>query len=196
MTNDRVKFISVNYLKEYSPLAKNIDDDLLVPFIYRSQDINLQTILGSDFFERLKEGVINNNLNQDEEDLIRNYIQNMVAEWTIYYCLPTLNFKMTNKSVTQDRSEFGDPSGLDDIKYLRQNVRDMSEFYSKRLVKFLVDYGNELFPEYRQTNSKENLNRNSKSYFNGIYIPKRGPQGFVRRSWNEPYEGDDYCDYC
>jgi hypothetical protein len=196
MTNDRVKFISTTFLKEYSPLSKNIDDDLLIPFIYRSQDINLQTILGSDFFDRLKEGVINNDLNSDEENLIRNYIQNMVAEWTIYYSLPTLNFKLTNKSVTQDRSEFGDPSGLDEIKYLRQNVRDMAEFYSKRLVKYLVDYGTQLFPEYRQTNSKENLNRNSKSYFNGIYIPKRGPQDFVSRSYNDPTEGDDYCYDC
>jgi len=186
----RVKFISTTFLKEHSTLSRNIDDDILIPYIYRAQDINLQQILGTTFYDRLKDGIINNNLNSDEENLIRDYIQNMIVEWTIYYALPNINFKYTNKSVTQDSSEFGQSSTLDDVKYLRQNVRDMAEFYSKRLNKYLCDYGQQLFPEYASPDSKENLRKKSRSYFNGIYIPRRGGQDFVKNSWNEPYEGD------
>jgi len=190
---NRVKFISTDFLKEYSPLARNIDDDILIPYIYKAQDINIQQILGADFYNRLKDGIINNNLNTDEESLIRDYIQNAVVEWTLYYALPNINYKYTNKSVTQDSSEFGQPSALDEIKYLRQNVRDMAEFYSKRLTKYLCDFGDQLFPQYAQENAKSNLPKKSKPYFNGVYIPRKGGQDFVRDSWNEPYEGDDSC---
>lgn len=193
MINDQVQFIDTDFLKEYSPLARNIDDDILVPSILKSQDINLQTILGSDFYERLKNGVINNDLNTDEENLIRDYIQMMLVEWTVYYTLPYLNFKLTNKSITQDSSEFGQPSGLDEVKYLRQNVRDVAEFYTKRLAKYLCDYGDQLFPIYRLNNSKENVNKKSKAYFNGVYVPRRKGTDFVKNSWNEPYEGEDSC---
>jgi hypothetical protein len=90
-------------------MSRNIDDDILIPYIYRAQDINLQQILGTTFYQRLEDGVINNNLNSDEENLLRNYIQNMLVEWTTYYAIPNINMKFTNKSVTQDSSEFGTP---------------------------------------------------------------------------------------
>ena len=32
----------------------------------------------------------------------------------------------------------------------------------------------DLFPEYENPTDKENLHKNSKSYFSGIYIPRRG----------------------
>lgn len=189
---NRVKFISIDFLKEYSPLARNIDEDILIPYVYKAQDINLQQLLGSTFYTRLKAGVVANDLNADEEALIRDYIQNMLVEWTLYYALPNINYKYTNKSVTQDSSEFGTPSALEEVKYLRQNVRDMAEFYSKRLSKFLCDNGNRLFPEYAQESSTANLPKKNRSYFSGVYVPRLKGTNFVRKSWNEPFEGDDY----
>ena len=174
----RVKFISTTFLKEHSTMSRNIDDDILIPHIYRAQDINLQQILGTTFYERLEDGVINNNLNSDEENLLRNYIQNMLVEWTTYYAIPNINMKFTNKSVTQDSSEFGTPSSLDDIKYLRQNVRDMAEFYSNRLTTYMCDFGSTLFPTYANPNSNENLEASGRAYFNGVFIPNRTPSDY------------------
>lgn len=189
----RVKFISTTFLKEHSTLSRNIDDDILIPFIYRAQDINLQQILGTTFYNRLEQGVINNDLNSDEESLLRNYIQQLLVEWTTYYAIPNINMKFTNKSVTQDSSEFGTPSTLDDIKYLRQNVRDMAEFYSKRLTTYMCDFGNQLFPQYANPDSNENLEASGRAYFNGIYIPNRTPNTYGIRVYDDP---SDDCPNC
>jgi hypothetical protein len=167
----KVKFISTTYLKENTTIQDNVDDNILVPFIYKAQDTHLQQILGTTFYNTLKNGIASGTTNSDEESLIRDYIQPMVCEWTLYEALPHINYKLTNKAVSQENSEFSQASSLDDIKYLRSSVRDMAEFYTKRLTKYLCDYSN-LFPTYMTPDAKENLAKSSKSYFSGIYIPK------------------------
>jgi hypothetical protein len=189
----RVKFISTPFLKEHSTLSRNIDDDILIPFIYRSQDINLQQLLGTTFYDRLKAGVVAGNLNTNEENFIRDYVQPMLVEWTVYYALPNINMKYTNKSVTQDSSEFGNPSTLEEVKYLRQNVRDMAEFMSKRLSQFLCDFGDAQFPQYANPDSNENISSNGRAYFSGVYVPNRTGDQFGFRSYNDP---SDDCPNC
>lgn len=185
---NKVKFISTTYLKENTSIENNVDDDKLVPYIYKVQDIYLQQSLGTTFYDDLKDKIANNNLNSDETDLIRKYIQPMVAEYVVYEALPHLNFKMTNKAISQENSEFSQPSALDVIKYLRDNVRNMAEFYNKRLVKFLCDKS-ELFEKYRNPDADENLEKTSRVYRGGIFIPSRKPRNI--RTYNDP--SDDCC---
>jgi hypothetical protein len=51
---------------------------------------------------------------------------------------------------------------------MRQTIRDLAEFYLRRLNQYLCDYGY-LFPEYQNPEPYENLVANSKSYFGGVY---------------------------
>ena len=168
----KVKFISVTYLKENTTIEDNVDDNKLVPFIYKSQDTHIQQALGSAFYNHLKDAIINNTLNGDEDTLLRDYIQPCLSEFVLYEAMPFLNFKMTNKAVSQENSEFSTSSTLDDIKYLRQSVRDLAEFYLERLQKHLCDYST-LFPIYSNPGTDENLESSNKSYFNGVYLPKK-----------------------
>jgi len=92
---------------------------------------------------------------------------------------------MTNKAVSTQSSEFSQPSTLEDIKYLRQSIRDLAEFLTKRLTKYLCD-NQSLFPEYQNPDTPENLPKNSRVYTSGVYIPRKGPKGIP--TWDEPYE--------
>jgi hypothetical protein len=184
---NKVKFISVKYFKSNTTVQGNVDDDIILPFIYRAQDIDLQQVLGTTFYNRLKEAVINNDLNADEENLLRTYIQPMLVDYSLYYLIPHISYKFTNKAVSQQNSEFSNPSDLSDIKYIRQSVLDMAEFYKTRLVKYLCDYSN-LFAEYNNPDDKENLSKSGKSYFNGLYIPKRDGSDTGLRTYNDPSE--------
>jgi len=188
-----VYFITTTYLREKTPLQENIDEDLIVPFIQQSQDLELQSILGESFYDTLKNGVVNNTLNNDEDYLMRNFIQPMLAQWTFYKVYPHLLAKTTNKSISKERSEYSDPVGLDELKYMRSAIRDTAEFYSKRLQKYLNDFSN-LFPTYASPNSLDNMPRRKDNYFTGIYVPLLNRTSF--RSYNERYYGDDSCFGC
>ncbi len=181
----KVKFISITYLKENTTIEDNVDDDKLTPYIYKAQDTHIQQALGSTFYSHLKDAIVNSTLTSDEEVLLRDYIQPCLAEFVLYEVMPFLNFKMTNKAISQENSEFSTSSTLDDLKYLRQTVRDLAEFYLERLIKHLCDYS-ELFPIYLNPGSDENLEASNKSYFNGVYLPKKRSNGTGFRSYNDP----------
>ncbi len=172
MAKNIVKFISVDYLKENTTIQNNVDSDVVAPFIKKAQDTHLQQILGSRFYNHLCDAFVAGTLTSDEEDLIRDYIQQMVAEWTLYLVLPHLNYKLTNKAISQQSSEFSNPSALEEVKYLRTSVRDLAEFYSERLTTYLCDFKS-LFPVYVSPGTNENLVKNSRTFFSGMYIPNR-----------------------
>lgn len=168
----RVKFIDVDYVKRFTTLDDNADSDKIIPYIYVAQDVELQQILGSTFYDRLKEGVIADDLNADELALIQTYIQPMLVWWTLFYATPTLNFKLTNKAISQENSEYSNPSEKGIVDFLRHDFRNIAEFQTKRLVRYLCDYSN-LFPEYENPDDKENLHKSNKAYFSGVVIPKK-----------------------
>lgn len=169
---DKVKFIDIDFLKSNTTINENVDDNILVPFIYKAQDTHLQSVLGSSFYNHLKSAIVANSLTPEERALILDYIQNMVAEWTLYEVLPFINYKLTNKAISKERSEYSNNSELNELKYIRQTVRDLAEFYSKRLVNELNQNCN-LYPEYNNPDRPENLRKNNSVYYSGIYIPKK-----------------------
>ena len=84
--------------------------------------------------------------------------------------MPTLNFKLTNKAISQESSEYSQPSEKAIVDFLRHDVRNFAEFYAKRLVRYLCDYSS-LFPEYENPDDKENLQKSNRAYFSGVVIP-------------------------
>jgi len=188
-----VFFITTTYLREKTPIQDNVDDDLLNPFILQSQDLELQQIIGETFYDTLKNGVVNNTLNNDEDYLLRNYIQPMLAQWSFYKVYPHLLAKPTNKSISKERSEYSEPIGLDEMRYMRSAIRDTAEFYSKRLQKYLYDHS-QLFPTYASSNSLDNMPKRNNNYYGGIYLPVN--TGWNIKTYNERYYGDDSCFGC
>lgn len=168
MANTIVKFIDAAYLKQHTTIEQNVDDNKLTPFILKSQDTHLQEILGSSFMEHLYNAYLNNTMTNDERNLVIDYIQRMVAEWAFYEAYPHITFKPANKAVVKQNSDNSNPIELDELKYMRNVIRDLAEFYSERLRKYL-NYNSELFPEYYNINAPENLPRINRSYFSGIY---------------------------
>jgi len=186
-----VKFISTQYLKANTAIEQNVDDDKLTPFIIKSQEVYLQKILGSSFYDYLSSAVENSTLNHLEDDLIRDYIQRLVAEYAFYEAYPFLNYKATNKAISKQNSDNSNPSELNEIKYLCSAILDIAQFYSARLAKYLCDHQSD-FPQYNNRTLPENLPRDSRAYFGGIYIPKSSPSSSIR-TYDDP---SDECEDC
>ena len=168
----KVKFISIDYFKQNTVVEYNVDDDKIVPLIYKAQTVYLQQTLGTNLLNHLYDQVRNNTLTPLEEELIRDYIQNMLVEYTLYLLIPQINYNLTNKSVAQKSGDNETPSSLADIKYLRNEVLNMAQFYDERIVQFLKDYRTD-FPLWRHR-SDNNVNPSKNTYFSGVYLGRRG----------------------
>lgn len=186
-----VKFISTEYLKENTAIEQNVDDSKLTPYIIKAQEIHIQKILGSSFYDHISSAVENNTLTTAEDNLIRNYIQRATAEYAFYEAYPFITIKSTNKSTVKQNSDNSTPIELSELKYMRSAILDMAQFYTARLSKYLCDH-QEDFPQYQNRILPENLPRDSRPYFNGVFIPKSSPSSSIR-SYDDP---SDECADC
>ena len=189
-----VYFISTTYLRDQTPIEENVDDTKITPWIVQAQDTFLQEGLGETFYDRLKDGVQNNNLNADEQSFMRNFVQPRIAQFAFYLMMPFINLKVTNKSIAKEGSEFSTPAELSELKYLRSAVLDMAEFYKRRMIKYLLDHPS-MFPQYNNPNALDNMPKSAQAYFTGIYIPYGNRRGNIP-NWLEPYGTISPCQGC
>ena len=176
-----INFIDANYVKTNSIIQQNVDDSLISSTIKKTQNIKIQQVLGDKFYEYLNLAIINGTLNADEEKLLKEYINTCLLEWTVYNIIPYINFKLSNTSVIKQAGDNAQSSGLDELQYLRNDIKSMANFYEERLIKYLNN-NEDLFPVYKEENcgcsninctDDCNLTPKRTAYRNsGIYIPK------------------------
>lgn len=164
------KFISSDYVFKHTLIDSNVDPDEINKFITQAQDINIQQVIGNTLYVKLMNDIATTGTSSGKYlELLTDYIQRCQAEWVVYHSLPFLNYKLTNKSVSQKNSEHSQPSQLEDIKYLRAEVRNTAEFYSQRIREFIIN-NQSSFPEYFTNVNINSIRPKSNNYFGGIYI--------------------------
>jgi hypothetical protein len=192
--NPVVYFISQEYFFQNTPVEQNVDWDKIQPFCVQCTQLYLQQSIGETGLNALSNGVKNNTLTPDEETFIRNYVQPMVCQYTLWMALPFINFKATNKALSKESSEYSQAADLDEMKYLRSNVKDAAEFFQRRMVKYLADHPGK-FQWYDHPDALDNLPKTIQSYFGGIYMGF-GYGGSYYPTWTEPYGSTSPCTGC
>ncbi len=121
-----------------------------------------------------------------------NFIQPALGLWSIYEATPALNFKLTNKAVSQKSSQYSQPSSRSDVEYLRQQISNNAQFYDQRIREYITNNPT-FFPEYFQISGVNRIKAKKNNYFGGLYLPDgfkyRG--GIIQRGSNGGCCGDD-----
>ena len=166
-----VLFISEQRLKSITAIHDNVEPNDLMPYVVQAQDIYIQEILGTTFYNSLKDAIVSSSLTTEETILIDDYLAPTTANYALYLGLPTLNYKIKNKSVLNPSSEESQNTGLDEIKFLRDSIKDTAQFYAQRSIDYLCN-NDSSFPDYRNPDSADGMLPNkSTQYDTGIYIP-------------------------
>ena len=170
-----VLLISEEKLKYFSELDPNLDyEELILPWIKVSQDTNLQEIIGTKFLKGLYNGVKTNSLSQTYKDLINNYIADLLIHYTIYNALPTISMRIKQAGVIRNNTETGTGIDNSDVRMLRQQHKELGQFYTTRLVEELCDNPTK-YPLYVNPGTEGmKPNKRKNSYKNGFAFPKRG----------------------
>ena len=159
--------VSEQRMKQWTQLDDNVRLNEITPNILQAQDIYLQNILGTRLFNRLKAGVIAQNLTVDEELLMKDYVGPTLMQYALYLMLPSIKYKIANQGVLNGTSEETSPTTLDELQFIMQRVLDTAEFYSKRLTKYFMDNPN-LFPEYQNPGTDGMMPDKRNPYFSGL----------------------------
>lgn len=149
-----ILFISVDTIKERTTLHANCDEKLVNPEILTAQDMYILPALGTALYERLQDGIQNNNLTQVESNLLDVYI----APTLVYYVMSELpmglSYQFYNKGLIRKSGEGQENPSAAELIDVADRYKVRAEFYKQRLVKYLLDRsGFNTFPEYNNPGS-------------------------------------------
>jgi hypothetical protein len=102
-----VLLISEIKLKNFTNINKNVDMDVLKAEIQIAQDIDLQTIIGTLFYNHLLGCVSStgNTFNPAETTLVNDYIQPYLIQQAYFQCIPQLMYRTMNRGIVEGTME-------------------------------------------------------------------------------------------
>lgn len=166
-----VLLISASRVKKLTGVYENFYDEIIAPFVLQAQDIYVQEKLGTTFYQNLRTRVSGNTITTYERTLLNDYIAPMLANYSIYLALPSIHYRIKNKSVMVGTSEESQTASLSELNFVRSSVLDVAQFYGERMREYLRANENE-FPDYILYDVDFMKPNKLNTYSQGLYIPK------------------------
>jgi hypothetical protein len=169
-----VLFISESKLKDSTAVNLNVDVDILLPFVREAQKLYVETALGTDLTQKLKDEIIAGTLTGAYKTLVDDYIGDMLPGYSLYHALPFLRFKVENGNIYSKTSETGTPLTTEEAQHLREEILNTSSYYRERLIEYIRN-NTSSFPEY-STNTGADVDPSTENYYAGMNL-ERPSQG-------------------
>jgi hypothetical protein len=137
MSQKYALFVSQEKLINFTSVNQNVSPADIVPHILTAQDQELQFYLGSTFYFSLQDQVLNGTVDLNNQFLLDNYISKALIQFGLMRALPSLKYKIYNKSVLSPTSETADSITLQELQFLQQECRDTGNTYMTRMVEWI-----------------------------------------------------------
>jgi|TARA_R110000824_G_scaffold6140_4_gene28211 hypothetical protein len=179
-----VLFISESKLKDSTAVNLNVDVDILLPFVREAQKLYVETALGTDLTNHLKDHIIAGTLAGANKTLVDEYIGDMLPGYSLYHALPYLRFKVENGNVYSKTSETGTALSTEEAQHLREEVLNTASYYRERMIDYIRN-NTSSFPTY-STNSGADVNASTENFYNGMNLerPHQGTRLTLRNFLN------------
>ena len=174
-----VLFISEEKLKDATTIGLNVDPSYLRPYIISAQKLYVETKLGTDLNQKLKDliiaGTVNDAGNEAYATLLNDYIGEMLPGFALYMAIPFLRFKIEDGNIYSKTSETGTALSTEEAQHLRSEVLNTSEYYMERMIEYITN-NTASFPEY-STNTGADVKADRNAYYNGMNLERPNQQG-------------------
>ena len=174
-----VLFISEERLKDSTTIGLNVDTSLLSPFLVQSQKLHIETKLGTNLTDKLKDlivaGTVNDVGNEAYATLLNDYIAEVLPSYCLWMAVPFLRYKIENGNIYSKTSETGNALSTEEAQQLRNEVLNTAEYYMERLISYIRN-NTASFPEY-STNTGSDVNPDRNSYYSNMNLERPNQQG-------------------
>ena len=199
--------ISENKLKAFTNTNKNVDINAIRAEILIAQDIHLQPLLGSRFYDHLLDQIqlTGNTFNSDEITLVNEYIAPFLIQMAYFEMIPSIHYRTMNRGIVQGEMESATSVDTETMKYLRSIQYQRANFYKMRLQDYLITgRGQNLFPAYNTYSTIDGMTPEKGSKYNSpIYLNHTTRYGYSKQQlgrsipmWSEMDHYDPPCSDC
>ena len=136
----RALFFQSAYFYENSPVDENTDYDLIRPVVWDCQELYIQDIIGSPLYSAIKAEIVTNSgtlTTQAYLDLVNGYVAPCLLNYTLMDSQITMLYKMRNRSVSTDRSDYSSEIDFKELRYLKDEYKIKAEAYADKIQRFL-----------------------------------------------------------
>lgn len=137
MSHRNVLLISEDYLKTESFLDDNVSGKYLLTAIKMAQDIELQSIIGTNLLHSIQKKVFDNVIDLEDnkryKDLLDNYIQPFLLYQVLSEIVIPISYKMSNFGVMQSSDEKDYAVDNKQINLVKKFYFDKANVYKERL---------------------------------------------------------------
>ena len=130
-------FLSTTDLREDLPVHGNIDDMFLKPAIWQSQEINIQSFLGSQLYTEISGQIDAGTLTALNITLL-GLINPSLGYYAMAETIRPSSYQLTNRGLgTKDGQNFTS-AGLEEIANLETHYKNRAEWFAWRLINYLI----------------------------------------------------------
>lgn len=168
-----VLLVSEKKIKSFTNINKNVDIDAIKAEILIAQDIHLQSLLGTKFYNHLLDQVTltGNTFNSDESDLVDEYIAPFLIQVSYYEMLPHLHYRTMNRGIVEGTMESATSVDRETMMYLRGIQKQRADFYKMRLQDYLITgHGQNKFPQYLSQTTMDGMIPNKTAKYNSPIV--------------------------
>lgn len=161
-------WINQAYLKAQTPLNNNIDILELTSHIETAQLLYTREILGELLYNDLTDKIQANTLSLKETTLV-DFLKQGIANRSAELAIPFLSLKIRNKGPVRLQDETAQASSLDDMKYLRNELKNRAEAFEQMAKNYLSRWSAD-FPLWLKTLDVTIYPNFDSSYDSDIYL--------------------------
>jgi len=137
-------WINSFYLKSLTPINNNIDITEVSNHIESAQVIYTRELLGKLLYDDIDTKFQTGTFSTREADLF-DLCKSAIAYRASEIAIPFLGIKIRNKGVVRLNDEYAQPASVEEIKYLRAELKNRAEYMESQVQNYLYEYNND-FP--------------------------------------------------
>lgn len=149
MTNTLL--ISEGLVRQFTDINNSLDTELIKNNIRVAQDYYLQSVIGTNLYNKIMElvdnGTISDSANENYKTLLDSWIQDFLLYATYYETLESIYLRPRNNGLLRaNGGENSDPVDKDIYNMKRQSIENKMTYYNERLTNYIIENEN-IFPE-------------------------------------------------
>lgn len=166
-------FLSITDLKEDHAIHGNVDDSFIKSAIIRSQDIKIQSILGTQLYEEIAGQIDAATVTALNKTLLDTFINPILSYYTLAEIIIQSTFQLTNRGLANKDGTNETSVSMSDAENVERRYNNKAEWYGQRLTDYLVANESD-YPLFNPTNTDcFDILPKRNNFTNSIYFADR-----------------------
>ena len=134
-----ITYVTVQDIKEYTSVSKNISPEILQPYIKMAETFHLRRVLGENLDNSLLAMISGDTLSGSSYTLVQEYIIPTSIWFSYYEALPFVWTRSNAKGLTKGFSDTTSALDVKEYQMIKQELWDKAIMYLNRLIDYLND---------------------------------------------------------